>query len=217
MPDGELASQLDALGKRVVAMEALDVSRHVRTELEAQVNFAEFRSDFETLKEIGRRIRALDLSSLPTSVVADGVTAFERVQQQLSQIEKFSVLETAQSGRNVPDARNTIATNFRASCLQFVRDISPLLAFAAAMPSEEWQARAGGEMLALSGELHSMAQESRASLENLKRLELLAKESVQKVGIASHAKHFESEATGHETAASRWLVWLIVFATAVRK
>lgn len=203
--DAEHKSQLDALKKRIHIYATTDTERFLRRDLEAQLNFVELQSQFEFLRAFCQRLETFDLAPLPSSILAEGVTALDRIDQLAQPLAQFSVVKATEQGRPVTDARNAVANAFREKFPGLLKQLTTLLAFGQFFTKE---ASIEQRLLSVSGlesQLGETVANAQAISERLKELERTAKDAAQKAGITRHAVFFHEEADAHEANAKDWL------------
>lgn len=188
----------------------LDVAGIARTEeLGAALDFRDAISDLKMVSDIARRIFEMPVDALPTRLIRDGLTAFQRVYIPIQRIQQFKI--KSDHGTDWLAHRNRLLAELADSISEFSHQIAPVLSFAMALM----------DFHAPIAELHQrgvhLVAEQRASLDRLLQQqdelsEVLrtAREAAQEIGLAQHAAHFKSEADLAERAAKRWLFGTLV-------
>lgn len=211
MTDPEHASQLEALNKRIHLFAETDTERFLRLDLESQLNFAELRPQFEFLRSLCARLDSLDFSVLPAAILAEAVTAFDRLETLAQALATFSVVKATEAGRPVTDARNAAAAAFRDKFPAHLKQLTSALAFAQLLAEHSWAEKRRETTAILEERLTKAVTNAQEMTDRLKQLEELAQAAAQKAGITRHAVYFHDEAENHEKSAGAWLsrtAWL---------
>ena len=193
-----LRTQLDQL-------KAIDAGTLDRVDvLGQQLSFHEGQPYFQRTLRLFRELAATNLDGLPWQNLQSLAQAAERANDFFSKIQNFSV---ATHQQNPLKAREVLIAQIREDYHGWFNEIAPIIAYSMRKGTDfERLEREAREQLSsikqISTELRERTEKIVAEAQGARDK---ARDAVQRVGVAQHTIHFQSEAERHETDAGKWL------------
>lgn len=157
---------------------------------------------FEEIKQVAGFLSPGGLASLPLNLLRSSAEAFGNIETRRQEVESFNPTASSNAGQD----RNNIAGNFGGATVDFIRAMAPVVGFVAAQRiASDWSGfsnQALGKLQAVD-KAALVAESRQRELDEILRV---ARETVQKVGVARHAEHFSEQAKEHEEGAKVWLI-----------
>ena len=195
-----LKARLDKLKR--IDVKALAGTDRLGSEFDFQSELPYFRGIIKLVRDLAEA----DLEMFPPVKLQDLLLTIERVEQQFSRIQQFSV---GHHQSNPVQARSQLISEMRAAYDSLFDVAAPFIAYTARNNIDLARFKQESQEL-----LSDIEQKGTAIISETEQVLEKVRSAAQESGVAHHARHFKNEAEQHEKASAKWLTRVVVLAIA---